>query len=156
MAGLARMTQTLSIPSATGTSLDIVRELGLTQARLQFDQRTKALVHPDTYKNERNVQFDKMITAVKKTYNEVLQELVSSGLTKLQVQQLAINAAAATKAAQEGILESLFPSGSTAVAMQAEGVRAGQFTGMLSAPSAAMSSRAPRRAPRRKATRKRK
>ena len=155
MSGLAIMTQSLSVPSATGTSLDIVRELGLTQARLQFDQRTKALVHPDTYKNERNVQFDKMTTAVKKTYQEVLQELTASGLPKLQVQQLAINAAAATKAVQEGILESLFPSGSTAVAMQSEGRAA--FPGMLSAPSASMSGRVPRRAPRRKATaRKRK
>ena len=72
------------------------------------------------------------------------------------MQQNAINAAAATKAVQENILESMFPSGSTAVAMQADGVRAGQFTGMITAPSASMTSRAPRRAPRRKATRKRK
>jgi hypothetical protein len=156
MPGLVSYTQSLAVPSATGTKLDIARELGLTQAQLQFDQRTKALVHPDDYKNERNVQFQKMIAAVQNTYDEVGAELKTSGLPMLHIQQLAINAAAATKAVQEGILESLFPSGSTAVAMQADGVRAGQFTGMLSAPSAAMSSRAPRRAPRRKATRKRK
>ena len=156
MSGLVAMTQTFSVPNATGSKIDINRELGLTQARLQFDQRTKALVHPDTYKNERNVQFDKMTAAVEKTYDDVCNQLYASGMSKMQAQQFAINAAAATKAVQEGILESLFPSGSTAVAMQAEGVRAGQFTGMLTAPSAAMSSRAPRRAPRRKATRKRK
>ena len=156
MSGLARMTQTLSVPVANGVVLDINRELGLNQARIIFDQRTKALVYPDVYKNERNQQFDKMRIAVQKTYNDVSVELANSGMPSVQVQQMAINAAAATKAAQEAILESLFPSGSTAVAMQADGVRAGQFTGMLSAPSASMSSRAPRRAPRRKATRKRK
>ena len=98
-----------------------------------------------------------MTAAVQKTYNSVLEELKNSGMPTIQAQQMAINAAAATKETQEAILESMFPSDSTAVAMQAEGVRAGQFTGMLTAPSASMSSRAPRRAPRRKATtRKRK
>ena len=156
MPGLVSYTQSLAVPSATGNDIDISRELGLTQAKLVFDQRTKALVHPETYKVERNQQFDKMTAAVAKTYEEVCNQLYASGMSRMQAQQFAINAAAATKAVQEGILESLFPSGSTAVAMQAEGVRAGQFTGMLTAPSAAMSSRAPRRAPRRKATRKRK
>jgi len=156
MPGLATIVQTLAVPVANGVLIDINRELGLNQARIIFDQRTKALVDPDTYKRERNTQFDKMRTAVQQTYNDVSKELSYSGLPTVQVQQMAINAAAATKSAQEAILESLFPSGSTAVAMQASGVRAGQFEGMLTAPSASMSSRAPRRAPRRKATRKRK
>ena len=156
MPGLVSYTQSLAVPSATGSKIDINRELGLTQAKLVFDQRTKALVHPEAYKVERNQQFDKMTVAVEKTYDDVCNQLYASGMSRMQAQQFAINAAAATKAVQEGILESLFPSGSTAVAMQAEGVRAGQFTGMLTAPSASMSSRAPRRAPRRKATRKRK
>ena len=156
MPGLVSYTQSLAVPSATGSKIDINRELGLTQAKLVFDQRTKALVHPETYKDERNQQFDKMTAAVEKTYDDVCNQLYASGMSRMQAQQFAINAAAATKAVQEGILESLFPSGSTAVAMQAEGVRAGQFTGMLTAPSASMSGRAPRRAPRRKATRKRK
>ena len=156
MSGLARMTQTLSVPFATGVNIDINRELGLTQAKLIFDQRTKALVDPNGYKVDRNTQFKVMTDTVQKTYDDTFDQLKNSGLTTIQIQQMAINAAAATKAAQEAILESLFPSGSTAVAMQAEGVRAGQFTGMLTAPSASMSSRAPRRAPRRKATRKRK
>jgi hypothetical protein len=155
MSGLARYTQSLAVPSATGADIDINRELGLTQAKLVFDQRTKALVHPEAYKTERNEQFDKMTDAVEKTYAEVCHQLYASGMSRTRAQQFAINAAAATKAVQEGILESLFPSGSTAVAMQSEGRAA--FPGMLSAPSASMSSRAPRRAPRRKATtRKRK
>ena len=156
MPGLVSYTQSLAVPTATGVNIDINRELGLTQAKLLFDQRTKALVHPEAYKNDRNAQFDKMTAAVANTYLETCNQLSASGMSKTQAQQFAINAAAATKAVQEGILESLFPSGSTAVAMQAEGVRAGQFTGMLTAPSASMTSRAPRRAPRRKATRKRK
>ena len=147
MSGLARMTQTLSVPFATGVNIDINRELGLTQAKLIFDQRTKALVDPNGYKTDRNAQFEKMTDAVETTYKDVMEELKTSGMPSIQAQQMAINAAAATKAAQEAILESLFPSGSTAVAMQADGVRAGKFTGMLSAPSASMS--APRRAPRR-------
>ena len=153
MPGLVSYTQSLAVPSATGSKIDINRELGLTQAKLVFDQRTKALVDPSGYKVDRNAQFDKMTAAVEKTYDEVCNQLYASGMSRMQAQQFAINAAAATKAVQEGILESLFPSGSTAVAMQAEGVQAGKFTGMLTAPSASMT---PRRAPRRKATRKRK
>ena len=156
MSGLARMTQTLSVPFATGVNIDINRELGLTQAKLIFDQRTKALVDPNGYKVDRNAQFKVMTDTVQKTYDDTFDQLKNSGLPTIQIQQMAINAAAATKASQESVLETMFPSGSTAVAMQAEGVRAGQFTGMLTAPSASMSSRAPRRAPRRKATRKRK
>jgi len=157
MSGLARMTQTLAVPVANGVvQMDINRELGLTQAKLIFDQRTRALVDPTGYKNDRNVQFAAMTTAVGKSYQETFNALRTSGMSTLEMQQHAINAAATTKSVQEGILESLFPSGSTAVAMQAGGVQAGKFTGMLSAPSASMSSRAPRRAPRRKATRKRK
>ena len=154
MSGLARMTQTLAVPVATGVvQMDINRELGLTQAKLIFDQRTRALVDPSGYKTDRNAQFAKMTTAVQKSYADTFNDLRTSGMTTIEMQQNAINAAAATKAVQENILESMFPSGSTAVAMQAGGVQAGQFTGMLSAPSASMSSRAPRRAPRRKATR---
>ena len=157
MSGLARMTQTLAVPVATGVvQMDINRELGLTQAKLIFDQRTRALVDPNGYKNDRNAQFTVMTAAVAKSYSDTFNALRTSGMSTLEMQQHAINAAATTKSVQENILESMFPSGSTAVAMQAEGVRAGKFTGMLSAPSAAMSSRAPRRAPRRKATRKRK
>ena len=117
-----------------------------------FDQRTKALVDPDGYKTDRNAQFEKMTGAVEATYKDVMEELKNTGMPSIQAQQMAINAAAATKAAQEAILESLFPSGSTAVAMQADGVRAGKFTGMLTAPSASMS--APRRAPRRSTKKK--
>jgi len=154
--GLARYTQSLAVPSATGVAIDINRELGLTQAKLVFDQRTLALVKPGDYKTERDKQFTVMTDAVSDTYTRTYDQLKNSGMPTVQIQQMAINAAAATKAVQENILESLFPSGSTAVAMQASGVRAGQFEGMLSAPSASMSSRAPRRAPRRKPTRKRK
>ena len=157
MSGLVAMTQTFSVPLANGVvNIDVNRELGLTQAKLVFDQRTKALVDPNGYKTDRNAQFDRMTTAVQTSYRNTFNDLANSGMPTLQIQQMAINAAAATKAVQENILESMFPSGSTAVAMQADGVRAGQFPGMLSAPSASMSSRAPRRAPRRKATRKRK
>ena len=153
MSGLARMTQTLAVPVATGVvQMDINRELGLTQAKLIFDQRTRALVDPNGYKNDRNAQFTLMTTAVAKSYADTFNALRTSGMSTLEMQQHAINAAATTKSVQENILESMLPSGSTAVAMQAEGVRSGKFTGMLSAPSAAMSSRAPRR----KATRKRK
>ena len=157
MPGLVAMTQTLAVPVANGVvQMDINRELGLTQAKLIFDQRTRALVDPNGYKNDRNAQFTVMTAAVAKSYSDTFNALRTSGMSTLEMQQHAINAAATTKSVQEGILESLFPSGSTAVAMQAAGVQAGQFTGMITAPSASMTSRAPRRAPRRKATRKRK
>ena len=48
--------------------------------------------------------------------NGVITELANSGMPKMQVKQLAINAAAATKATQEAILETMFPSGSIAAA----------------------------------------
>ena len=79
------MTQTLSVPVANGVVIDINRELGLNQARILFDQRTKALVYPDVYKNERNQQFDKMRIAVQKTYNDVSTELANSGMPSVQV-----------------------------------------------------------------------
>jgi hypothetical protein len=63
-----------------------------------------------------------MRAAVQQAYDNVSKELTYSGLPTVQVQQMAINAAAVTKSAHEAILESLFPSGSTAVAIQASGV----------------------------------
>ena len=65
MSGLARMTQTLAVPVANGVvNIDINRELGLTQTKLMFDQRTRALVDPSGYKTDRNAQFAKMTSAV--------------------------------------------------------------------------------------------
>ena len=65
MSGLAIMTQTFATPTATGNmNIDIIRELGLTQEKLIFDQRTKALTKPGDYTDERNIQFAKMAQAV--------------------------------------------------------------------------------------------
>ena len=86
MPGLVSYTQSLAVPTATGSNIDINRELGLTQAKLLFDQRTKALVHPDAYKNDRNEQFDKMTAAVAKTYEEttLVFSFVETALLELE------------------------------------------------------------------------
>ena len=124
MSGLARMTQTLAVPVATGVvNIDVNRELGLTQAKLVFDQRTRALVDPTGYKNDRNTHFAKMTTAASKSYAYTFNDLRTSGMTTLEMQQHAINAAATKKSVQGNILESMFPSGSTAVACRLAGCK---------------------------------
>jgi len=154
MPGLAIMTQTFATPTATGNmNLDIVRELGLTQEKLIFDQRTKALTKPGDYTDERNVQFEKMAAAVKKTYQSTLDDLRTSGLSILKAQQLAFNAAAMTKEVQREILETKFPSGSDAVAQQSS-VK-DSFPGMLETP-ASKPARAPASKPRAKRATKKK
>ena len=132
MSGLIAMTQSFSVPTATGVTLDIVRELGLRQEKLIFDQRTKALTKPGDYNIERNKQFAKMAAAVKNTYDSTLLELQNSGLSTIKSQQMAINAAAMTKEIQREILETQFPSGSDKVALQASAKDS--FPGMLETP----------------------
>ena len=152
MPGLAIMTQTFATPTATGNmNIDIIRELGLTQEKLVFDQRTKALTKPGDYTDERNVQFAKMAQAVKKTYESTLADLQQSGLSILKAQQLAFNAAAMTKEVQREIMETKFPSGSDSVAQQAS-VK-DSFPGLLETP-ASKPARAPAKPRAKRATKK--
>ena len=72
--------------------------------------------------------------------------LRGSGLSSVEIQQMAIQAAASTYDTQHAILETDFPSGSTLVALQSEAKDS--FPGMLSTP--AITTPVPRRAPARK------
>ena len=152
MSGLARMTRSLAVPMGVGSDpLDILSALGINRAEKLFDQRTLALTSPGDYKDERNKQYAKLKTAVEDTYTKTMAELKKSGLPSASIQQLAINAAASTYQSQMAILEADFPSGSTAIAMQA--LPRFAFPGLPGEPQASMSRRAPAK---RRATRKRK
>ena len=148
--GLARMTQTLSVPRANGVDIDILDELGITHAQNLFTQRTLALTAPQVYHDNRNAKFKELTDSVKGVYAKTIASLNNSGLPSVQIHQLAINAAASTYATENAILEASFPSGSTAVAMQSAANTS--FKGMLDTP--AISRRAPRRAPRRSTKKK--
>ena len=152
MSGLVRNIRSLAVPMGVGsTPIDILSELGINRAEKIFDQRTLALTSPGDYKDDRNKQYAKLKTAVEETYKKTMEELKKSGLPSASIQQLAINAAASTYQSQNAILEADFPSGSTAIAMQALPKFA--FPGMLEPVQASM----PRRAPaRRRASKKKK
>ena len=150
MSGLARMTRSLAVPMGVGNvPIDILSELGINRAEKIFDQRTLALTEPAKYKTLRQAQYVKLKTAVEEAYTKTMTELKASGLPSASVQQLAINAASNTYQSQNAILEADFPSGSTAIAMQA--LPRFAFPGLPGEPQASMSRRAPA-----KRTRKRK
>lgn len=142
------MITSASVPTIRGDNLDILRELGLTEAKQQYNQRVGALVDPGAYATARNAQVVLMENAVKASYDLALADLKKTGMPSHQAQELAILSSVQTKNVQEKILESLFPSGSNAIAMQSSARVAGKFTGMLEAPSATPT---PRAAPRRRA-----
>ena len=114
--GLVSNIRSLAVPMGVGVNLDILSELGINRAQKVFDQRVLALSDPSDYKDERNKQYTKLKTAVKKSYDDTITELKSSCLPSATIQQLAINAAANTYQSQNAILEADFPSGSTAIA----------------------------------------
>jgi len=142
------MITSASVPTIRGDNLDILRELGLTEEKQQYNQRVGALVDPAGYATARNAQVDLMEKAVKASYDTALADLKKTGMPSNQAQELAILSSVQTKNVQAKILESLFPSGSNAIAMQSSGRVAGKFPGMLNSPSA---NPTPRAAPRRRA-----
>ena len=143
---MKRMITSASVPTIRGDTLDILRELGLTQAKKQYDQRVDALVDPTGYKTARNAQVVLMETAVKAAYDTALADLKKTGMPSNEAQELAILSSVQTKNVQEKILHSLFPQGSDAIALQSSA--RGKFPGMLSAAEEQPKARA---APRRKA-----
>ena len=143
---MKRLITSASVPTIRGDTLDILRELGLTQAKKQYDQRVDALVDPGTYKTARNVQVALMETAVKAAYENSLADLKKTGMPSNEAQELAILSSVQTKNVQEKILHSLFPQGSDAIALQSSA--RGKFPGMLTAAEEQPKARA---APRRKA-----
>ena len=145
---MKRMITSASVPTIRGDNLDILRELGLTEAKQQYNQRVGALTDPGAYATARLTQVDLMEKAVTASYVTALADLKKTGMPSHEAQELAILSSVQTKNVQEKILESLFPSGSNAIATQASGRLAGKFTGILEAPSATPT---PRAAPRRKA-----
>jgi len=145
---MKRMITSASVPTIRGDNLDILRELGLTEAKQKYNQRVGALLDPGTYATNRNAQVDLMEKAVTASYATALADLKKTGMPSHEAQELAILSSVQTKNVQEKILESLFPSGSNAIATQASGRVAGKFTGMLGTPS---TDPKPRAAPRRKA-----
>ena len=143
---MKRMITSASVPTIRGDNVDILRELGLTEAKQQYNQRVDALVDPAAYKTARNLQVAIMETAVKASYDAALADLKKTGMPSHEAQELAILSSVQTKNVQEKILESLFPSGSNAIALQSSA--RGKFPGML---DAASEKPTPRAAPRRKA-----
>ena len=100
--------------------LDILESLGLVHTQKIYEQRVKALATPGTYNRERKEEWDKMTAAVKKTYEDTVNnaELKTAGIPLAQRQDLAVNAAKMTYATQNTILEANFPSGAQAIALQ--------------------------------------
>ena len=143
---MKRMITSASVPIIRGDNLDILRELGLKQDNLRYNQRVDALVDPGTYKTARNAQVVLMEAAVKAAYDTSLADLTKTGMPSHEAQELAILSAVQTKNVQEKIMDNLFPRGSDAIAMQSSA--RGKFTGMLDAASEQPKTRA---APRRKA-----
>ena len=143
---MKRMITSASVPTIRGDNVDILRELGLTEAKQQYNQRVDALVDPAAYKTARNLQVAIMETAVKASYDAALADLKKTGMPSHEAQELAILSSVQTKNVQEKILESLFPSGSNAIALQSSA--RGKFPGML---DAASEKPTPRAALRRKA-----
>ncbi len=131
----------------SGGQLDVLESLGIIHTQKVYEQRVKALATPKDYNTARNLEWGKLTAAVKKTYDDTVDnaELKASGIPLAQRQELAVNAAKMTHATQNAILEANFPSGAQALVMQ------GSALGKL--PGVAMQA-APRRAPRRKATKK--
>ena len=146
MSGLAHMAASYTVPTATGSKINILDELGITRQKKVFSQRTLALTDPEQYNRDRDRQFDKLSTEVDNAYKTTMAGLRGSGLSSVEIQQMAIQAAASTYDTQHSILETDFPSGSTLVALQSEAKDS--FPGMLTAPT--VTAPAPRRAPARK------
>ena len=132
MSGLANMTANFAAPTATGSRINILDELGITRQKKIFSQRTLALVDPALYQYNRNKQFTKMEEEVEEIYKATMSNLKKSGLSAIEIQQMAIQAAMSVHQTQNAILETEYPSNSTSVALQAGA--ADSFPGMLSAP----------------------
>ena len=149
--GLVNMTRSVASVKATGFDINILDELGINREEKIFKSRTKALTDPTTYAKEREAMFGGMKDEVQKSYRQTKAHLADSGLSVIDVQRLAINAANNTYmyATLNAIMQTEFPSGSTELNVQT--IAKDKFPGMVTAPT---SSRAPRRAPRRKATKK--
>ena len=133
MSGLAHMAASYTVPTATGSRINILDELGITRQQKIFAQRTLALVDPEVYQERRNKQFNRMAGEVESVYKTTMEGLRGSGLSSVDIQQMAIQAASSTYDTQHAILETDFPSGSTIVALQAEAKDS--FPGMLTAPT---------------------
>ena len=140
------MAASYTVPTATGSKINILDELGITRQKKNFSQRTLALTDPEQYNRDRDRQFDKLAHEVENVYKTTMNGLRGSGLSSVEIQQMAIQAAASTYDTQHSILETDFPSGSTLVALQSEAKDS--FPGMLTAPT--VTAPAPRRAPARK------
>jgi len=127
------MTASYTVPTATGSKINILDELGITRQQKIFTQRTLALTDPEKYSQDRDRQFNKLASEVDSVYKNTMAGLRGSGLSSVEIQQMAIQAASDTYDTQHAILETDFPSGSTIVALQAEAKDS--FPGMLTAPT---------------------
>ena len=69
MSGLAHMAASYTVPTATGSKINILDELGITRQKKIFSQRTLALTDPEQYNNrDRDRQFDKLAHEVENVY----------------------------------------------------------------------------------------
>ena len=152
MQGLSGMARNNSSIKASGLEINILDELGLNREEAVFKSRTQALTDPKTYAADRDKMFTMLKNEVANAYEKTKSDLENSGLSLMEVQKLAIDAASNTRRTLGAIMETRFPSGSTELNIQTNAKNA--FEGMVGAPTAA----APRRraAPRKKAAAKKK
>ena len=109
MSGLANMTANFTTPTATGSRINILDELGITRQKKIFSQRTLALVDPEQYQRDRNKQFTRMEREVEDIYKTTMSDLKKSGLSAIEIQQMAIQAAMSVHQTQNAILETEYP-----------------------------------------------
>ena len=148
MQGLSGMARNNSSIKASGLEINILDELGLNREEAVFKSRTQALTDPKTYASDRDKMFTMLKTEVANAYEKTKADLEHSGLSLMEVQKLAIDAASNTRRTLGAMMETRFPSGSTELNIQTNAKNA--FEGMVGAPTAPA---APRRraAPRKKA-----
>jgi hypothetical protein len=131
----------------SGAPIDIVKDLGLDHMQRVYERRVQAVAAPADYNRERKAAWTKLSEAVAKAYKETDEnrELIASGISTAERQQLAVNAAKMVFATQSAIMQADFPSGSQAIALEASS--RDNFPGILPrkrAPAAAKP-RAPRK-----------
>ena len=138
----------------SGAPIDIVKDLGLDHMQRMYERRVQAVAAPADYNRERKKAWTKLSDAVAKAFKDTDEdvELLRSGISTVERQKLAVDAAKMVYAVQSAIIESDFPSGSQAFALEASaGSALGNLPGLKATPR-----RTAPRAPRKRAAAKKK
>ena len=104
----------------SGANIDIVKDLGLDHIQRVYERRIHAVAAPTDYNKERKSAWANLTAAVAKAYKDTDEnrDLIASSISTVQRQQLAVDAAKMVFTTQSAILESDFPSGSQAIALE--------------------------------------